>query len=123
MKQILKYIWNHSNPQFESEEQKCDFVIAKYIFAFTLSAFLAWLSYDLAEFINEQVPLSSKGIMFFQMASVMIALVGVWGRAGWKIQSYSGESKAELLDAKISNILTIIGFFLSFCSFYLVPTT
>jgi hypothetical protein len=121
IKQMLKYLCDHKDPQFKSEEQKCAFVIAKYVFSFVLVVCLAWVAYEIADSLNKETPLGHKAISIFQWISIFIAATGYFGQPGWKIQTWNRKSKAEQLDEKISLMLFLTGFFLSFLSFHLIP--
>ena len=122
IRNILRLCWDHSNPSLSTDAEKCDYVVAKYLVALSIVPFMIHLSYELAYFINEFFPLSSRGISMFQTISVTLMAVGVWGQPGWKIQSWSGDTKAEQLNEKISKILSIFGFWFTYSSYHLVPT-
>jgi hypothetical protein len=121
IRQVLKYLCDHKDPQFESEEQKCAFVVAKYAFSFSLMVCLALIAYEIADSFNKEIPLGHKTISIFQWVSIFIAATGYFGQPGWKIQTWNRKSRAEQLDEKISLLLSVIGFFLSFLSFHLIP--
>ena len=59
--------------------------------------------------------------MIFQTISVAVLTIGVWGQPGWKIQSWTGKSKAEILNEKISKSLLVIGFLLTTITYHLIP--
>lgn len=113
---------NLKNAPLTTEEERCDLVIAKYVFALGLAIGVIVNSYCAASLINKSFSFSVWEIAIFQTIGLAITAIGVWGQTVVKIQGWGCESKAEQLDDWISKMLCVAGFHLTFCSYFLVPT-
>lgn len=112
---------NFKDATLQTDSECICYVITSYIFTLIAVLLLLTYSYQGAIVVNENWPLSDLEIKMIQIFSLSTLAVGSLGKANWKIQTYSGNSRAELLNDKISKIFTILGFLLTFSSYYLVP--
>lgn len=120
---ILKLLFDLKKAPLQTEEQKCDFIKAKFIFGFILTVFVVGVSYYVADAINTYFPLEANAIKIIQIVSEGMTVMGCFGHIGWDIGSWNKELKAELLERKISSVLFTVGIMLTFSSYHLVPLT
>ncbi len=121
VKKIFIILYALPNPIVDTEEDRCNYVITKYIFAFFMVVGSILTSYMMADLINELVPLTLIKIKIMEIISVSILTVGAWGSLRWPAQTTKIKSHAEDFDDYISRIFSFCGFLMTLVSYQLVP--
>ena len=70
-----------------------------------IAAFIA------APYISDCLSLSTEEMKIFRLGALGLAAWGVLGKAGWDIQTYSGNSGPERLNSWWFTVLYILGLF------------
>jgi hypothetical protein len=122
MLKILGALWDLNKAPLNTEEEKTAFVWAAYLFPFSLILVSVWITHELAEFFNLYLPLGNTTIKYLQIGSVAVFAVGSLGNQYNRVVSWSRNTPAELLNAKISRLIICIGIFLTFFAYHLVPS-
>lgn len=78
----------------------------------------AVIAFFLANYINHLFPLAPLWIRIMQIGSIVLEAAAL-GQCGWDIQTWDGNSPAEILNKRLSKALSLIGLFAILISFQL----
>lgn len=110
---ILKCLWDLKKAPLVHEQDRRNYIVAKYIFTFTVLLYSIFFAFELANVINEIFTLTAYFVSFAQAISVAVTSTGILGKRAWEESRIKDCSVTKILERKINLYLTLAGFWFS----------